>query len=77
MVGFDVKVAYLPEGTFDKYTARRQAEGADLAHLKPPHINPSDKVMSALLSETEDIIVIKKSGKVAPKTSDSPKIATK
>jgi hypothetical protein len=25
-----------------------QAEGADLGHLKPPHINPSDRVLSLL-----------------------------
>ncbi len=36
-----IKVALLPQGAFDNYRAQRQAEGADLAHLKPPHINPS------------------------------------
>jgi hypothetical protein len=30
------------------YTAQRQAEGASLGHLKPPHINPSDKVLVSL-----------------------------
>jgi len=44
-----LKVTFLPIGTFEKYTARQQAAGADLAHLKPPHIYPSDEVMAALL----------------------------
>jgi hypothetical protein len=43
-----IKVALLPPGAFDNYRAQRQAEGADLAHLKPPHINPSDRVLSLL-----------------------------
>jgi len=52
-VGFSVKVNLLPRGTFANYTAQRQAEGADLAHLKPPHINPSGKVLSLLLGRPE------------------------
>ncbi len=43
-----IKVTLLPTGAFDNYRIQRQAEGADLAHLKPPHINPSDKVLSLL-----------------------------
>jgi len=50
---FGVEVTLLPKGTFANYTAQRQAEGADLAHLKPPHINPSKKVLSLLLGEPE------------------------
>ncbi|MGA7677230.1 MAG: GH3 auxin-responsive promoter family protein [Dehalococcoidia bacterium] len=42
------KVTLLSQGAFDNYRAQRQAEGADLAHLKPPHINPSDRVLSLL-----------------------------
>ena len=41
-------VTLLPQGAFTRYTAQRQAEGADLGNLKPPHINPSDKVLSLL-----------------------------
>jgi len=33
--------------------AYRQAEGADLAQLKPPHINPSDKVIALLGAKVE------------------------
>ncbi len=43
-----VQVSLLPLGAFKAYVAERQAEGADLAHIKPPHINPSDKVLALL-----------------------------
>ena len=43
----------MPKGAFRNYATRRQAEGADLAQLKPPHINPSDKVLSLLGTEAE------------------------
>jgi len=46
-----VEVSLLPEGAFSGFIARRQAEGADLGHLKPPHINPSDRVLALLLSK--------------------------
>jgi hypothetical protein len=60
MIGFKVAVSSLPVGTFASYIAVKQAEGADLAHLKPPHINPPDKVLSHLLADTEEFIVMKK-----------------
>jgi len=53
MIDFRVEVNLLPRGAFANYTSKRQAEGADLAHLKPPHINPSDKVLSLLLTKPE------------------------
>jgi len=59
MVDFRVKVNLLPPGAFANYTAQRQAEGADLAHLKPPHINPSDKVLSLLLARPEEAPEVK------------------
>ncbi len=43
-----IKVSFLPQGAFRTFMAERQAEGADLAHIKPPHINPSDRVLSLL-----------------------------
>jgi len=58
MVGFSLDIRLLPKGTFRKYMTQRQAEGADLAHLKPPHINPREKVLSSLLSDVEEITVI-------------------
>ena len=48
-----IKITFLPKGTFQNYAARRQAEGADLAQLKPPHINPSDEVLSLLGAKVE------------------------
>jgi len=58
-IGFRVAVTLLPCGAFANYTSQRQAEGADLAHLKPPHINPSEKVLSLLLGSTEKTTKIK------------------
>jgi hypothetical protein len=60
MIDFSVEVEILPNGTFAKYTAQKKAEGADLAHLKPPHINPPAEVLSLLSAETEEIIVVTK-----------------
>lgn len=43
-----IEVTFLPRGAFGRYISERQAEGADLGTIKPPHINPSDKVLSLL-----------------------------
>jgi len=43
-----IQVTLLPYGAFASYISQRQAEGADLGSVKPPHINPSDKVLSLL-----------------------------
>jgi hypothetical protein len=43
-----IKVTVLPSGVFSNYKVHRQSEGTSLAHLKPPHINPSDKVLMQL-----------------------------
>lgn len=49
MIDFQpVAVTLLPEGAFKRYAQERQAEGADLAQLKPPHINPSDDILYRL-----------------------------
>src|SRR3990172_1116074 len=49
LIGFKpIKVTILPEGIFARYKAQQQSEGSDLAHLKPPHINPSEKVLASL-----------------------------
>ncbi|HJX03017.1 MAG TPA: hypothetical protein VJ488_00515, partial [Dehalococcoidia bacterium] len=50
----------LPAGVFNNYKVRRQAEGGSLAHLRPPHINPPDIILSQLgieqeLQETEKL----------------------
>jgi hypothetical protein len=43
-----VKVTFLPQGVFARYISQRQAEGADLGAIKPPHINPSDELLRVL-----------------------------
>jgi hypothetical protein len=75
MMGFKVSVITLPRGTFDRYMSQRQAEGADLAHIKPPHINPPEKIMSLLLAETEETIIVSKTGKKAADLSEPPKMS--
>jgi hypothetical protein len=44
-----LKVTVLNHGTFERYILHKQAEGVDLAHLKPPHMQPSDKILMELL----------------------------
>jgi hypothetical protein len=51
---FKIKVTALPVGTFARYINLRRSEGADVAHLKPPHVNPPRKVLSVLL---DDIVI--------------------
>jgi len=50
MLEFDpLRVSFLPAGSFDRYYEARLREGADLAHMKPPHMSASDGVMIRLL----------------------------
>ena len=54
MLGYiPLKVTILPLGAFQRYMAKEQAAGADIAHLKPPHLNVSDGVINALMSMPE------------------------
>ena len=41
-------VTFLPQGAFSSYISKRRSEGAAVNNLKPPHINPSDEVLSHL-----------------------------
>lgn len=50
-----LRVSYLPMGAFGRYIVRRQNEGADLGHIKPPHINPSDAVLAALSESAVEV----------------------
>jgi len=45
-----VRVTLLAKGAFQSYFQEKQKEGADLAHLKPPHMNASDKAIERLLA---------------------------
>jgi hypothetical protein len=47
-----VAVTLLPDGSFDAYMKAKVAEGADLAHLKPPHMKPSDDILKNLIAIT-------------------------
>ncbi|MCX6004603.1 MAG: GH3 auxin-responsive promoter family protein [Chloroflexi bacterium] len=50
-----IKVSFLPAGAFVNYIAFRRAQGADLAHLKPHHINPSDKELATLGTKVQTV----------------------
>ncbi len=76
MMDFKVGISLLPEGTFNRYTAKKQVEGADLAHIKPPHINPSDEILAYLLADVEETTIVKKSGNKAKISSEIEKITT-
>jgi hypothetical protein len=59
-----LEVTILPENAFQGYTAKQQAAGADLAHLKPPHINPSDGIIDCLVSGVAEIPAASRKAKV-------------
>ena len=42
-------VTFLPRGTFAGYTDKKRAQGAEMAHLKPVHMNANDGVVGMLL----------------------------
>jgi hypothetical protein len=44
-----IKISLLKPGSFEAYMKQKQQEGADLAHIKPLHMQPSDQVMQRLL----------------------------
>jgi hypothetical protein len=44
-----VRVTVIEEGSFARYTLAKVRQGANLAHLKPKHINPSEDTVSLLL----------------------------
>jgi len=52
-----LEVTLLPQHAFRGYMSRQQAAGADLAHLKPPHINPSDSMIECLVKGVEMVPV--------------------
>jgi len=44
-----VSVKVLDNGSYQHYYEKRKAEGADMAHLKPPHMNPAEDAIKRLL----------------------------
>jgi len=45
-----LRVSLLPVGSFQRYYEEKQRSGADLAHLKPSHMNPSDAIIKELIN---------------------------
>ena len=49
ILGYDtIQISLLNPGSFDYYMKQKQEEGADMAHIKPPHMQPSDQIMDRL-----------------------------
>jgi hypothetical protein len=44
-----LRLTLLPAGTFARYAELREAEGVDMAHQKPPHMQPSDEIVDTML----------------------------
>ena len=44
-----LRLQLLPSGTFARYSQMREAEGVDFAHMKPPHMQPSDAIVDTVL----------------------------
>ena len=51
-----LEVTLLPENAFHLYKLRQQAAGAELAHLKPPHLNPSDGAINFLVNTAGKVV---------------------
>jgi hypothetical protein len=52
-----LEVTLLPEDAFEAYKLKQRADGADLAYLKPPHLNPSDEVIEFLVGVERSVVV--------------------
>jgi phenylacetate-coenzyme A ligase PaaK-like adenylate-forming protein len=48
--GNNVLLSFLPPGAFNNFMQSAKAAGADLAHLKPPHMQPRDIILEQLLA---------------------------
>ena len=48
-----LEVTMIPVGSFETYMKMQMAAGADLAHLKPPHMQPPDDILHRLLTAVE------------------------
>jgi len=48
-----LKVTLLSPGTFSRYIAGKKKEGADLAHLKPSHVNSPQDIIERLICYSE------------------------
>lgn len=50
-----LKVTIVPPGSFQRYYQEMKEKGADLGHLKPPHMNAPDTVIESLLRTTPNV----------------------
>jgi len=51
MLGIEpVVVSLIPSGAFTAYMKAKMEAGADLAHMKPPHMEPTDDIIRKLLA---------------------------
>jgi hypothetical protein len=50
-----IRVTLLAPGTYQRYFDEKQAEKVDLGHLKPPRMQPRDKVINRLLTISSDL----------------------
>lgn len=44
-----LRITVVPSGSFQRYYEEMKEKGADLAHLKPPHMNAADAIIKSLL----------------------------
>ena len=49
-----LRLRLLPMGAFARYAQLREAEGADVAHIKPPHMQPSDEIVNTVLRLSQE-----------------------
>ncbi len=57
MRGVTLELTLLPSGAFQSYILKQRAAGADLAHIKPPHMNPSDDILDYLLNPIPESVI--------------------
>lgn len=63
-----ITVTFLPQGAFSGYISQRRSEGVAVNNLKPPHIDPSEEVLSLL--GTPKVVV-----EAAPVTEEAERTA--
>jgi hypothetical protein len=49
-----LRLRFLPVGAFARYAQLREAEGADFAHIKAPHMQPSDQIVNTVLRLSQE-----------------------
>ena len=52
-----LKVTLLPSGAFQRYKAMQEASGVTMTRFKPPHINPSNDVLTVLMDSERQVAI--------------------